>query len=143
MEMIKITSRLCLPDNLLDSRFIRASGPGGQNVNKVETAVQLRFDAANCADLDEAQKARLMRLAGARATGDGAIVIRAQRYRTQEANRRDAEARLAALVRRALSPPKARRPTRVSKAQKAKRLNEKSKRGERKRLRRQPRGEEG
>lgn len=139
--MIKITSRLCLPDDLLDYRFIRASGPGGQNVNKVETAVQLRFDAANCEDLSDAQRARLLRLAGARATAEGAIVIRAQRYRRQEANRRDAEARLAALVLRALVAPKPRRATKVSKAQKEKRLSDKQQRGERKRLRRPPAGE--
>jgi ribosome-associated protein len=109
----------------------------------VETAVQLRFDAMNCADLTDAQKARLLRLAGTRATAEGAIVIRAQRYRTQDSNRRDADARLAALVKKALTPPKPRRPTRVSKAQKEKRLQAKSKRGERKRLRRPPAGEEG
>lgn len=140
---MKISPSLTLPDSELTFEFVRASGPGGQNVNKVATAVQLRFDVRASPSLTEEVKARLIRLAGRRMTADGVLVIEAKRYRAQEQNRADAELRLAALIQKALVPPKERRPTRPSAAAKAKRLEEKRRRGEIKRSRRErPRGEE-
>lgn len=141
--MLQISPSLTLPDSELTFEFVRASGPGGQNVNKVATAVQLRFDVRASPSLPEAVKARLMRLAGRRMTAEGVLVIEAKRYRAQEQNRADAELRLADLVRRALVPPKKRRPTRPSAAAKVKRLEEKKKRGGVKRSRSErPKGEE-
>ena len=118
--------------------FVRASGPGGQNVNKVASAVQLRFDAAVSPSLDDAMRARLRTLAGRRMTADGVVIIAAQRHRTQEANRRDAVERLVDLLRRAALRPKARRPTRPGAAAKARRRDEKRHRGGIKRLRGRP-----
>ena len=92
--MLEITPDLAIPDDELDERFIQASGPGGQNVNKVATAVQLRFDAAGSRALPPEVRERLLRAAGSRLTADGALLITARRFRTQEANRRDARARL-------------------------------------------------
>lgn len=126
--MIRITDRLEIDERELSETFVRASGPGGQNVNKVSTAVELRFDAAASPSLNEAVKARLLRLAGRRATDGGVIVLLAQRYRTQEANRRDALARLVDLIARATEAPKARRPTRPTLASKARRLEGKTRR---------------
>ncbi|PAQ08062.1 alternative ribosome rescue aminoacyl-tRNA hydrolase ArfB [Mesorhizobium temperatum] len=123
------------PDDLHED-FIRSSGPGGQNVNKVATAVQLRFDAANAPGLSERVRARTIKLAGQRATKDGVIVIEAGRFRTQEQNRADARARLAELVAKAAEPPPPpRKKTRPSKGAVERRLKTKAGRGTIKKLR--------
>jgi ribosome-associated protein len=139
---LRITPTLAIDDADLEERFIRASGPGGQNVNKLSTAVQLRFHAAACAALSEDQRTRLYRLAGARATQDGVIVITAQRFRTQERNREDARARLAALIRASLSPPRPRGKTRPPLSSKRARTDDKTRRGAIKAMRKAPRGED-
>src|SRR5215210_5188812 len=108
--MIQVTNRLSIDERAISESFIRASGPGGQNVNKVASAVQLRFDLAASGLPDEVRR-RVARLAGRRLTQDGAIVIAAQRHRSQERNREDALGRLIELVRRAAEPPKPRRAT--------------------------------
>jgi ribosome-associated protein len=135
--MIEITPSLFLDEHELALEFVRASGPGGQNVNKVATAVQLRFDAAHSPSLSEAVKGRLMRLAGKRVTAEGVLVIEAKRFRTQEQNRTDAIQRLVHLIQQALQPPKPRRKTKPTRASKEKRLQSKKQRGEIKKLRRQ------
>jgi len=135
--MISVTPTLSIDENEIEESFIRASGPGGQNVNKVATAVQLRFDAARCATLPEPIRVRLRRLAGRRMTAEGVVVITAQRYRSQERNRTDALERLLALLREAAAPPPPmRRPTRPGRAAKERRLQEKRQRGDTKRTRR-------
>jgi ribosome-associated protein len=136
--MIAINDELTLDDAEISETFIRASGPGGQNVNKVASAAQLRFDAAASPSLPEPVKARLARLAGKRMTQDGVIVITAQRFRSQERNRADARERLVALIRRAAEPPKPRRKTRPSVAQREARLEAKAKRSRTKQLRAPP-----
>jgi ribosome-associated protein len=134
--MIRITPTIAIPERELEERFIRAAGPGGQNVNKVATAVQLRFDVARSPSLPPAVRSRLQRLAGRRMTTDGVLIIDARRYRTQERNRQDALDRLVALVRNAAQPPKPRKPTRPSLASKQRRLQSKRQRAETKRGRR-------
>ena len=134
--MIPVTPFIALDESEISETFVRASGPGGQNVNKVATAVQLRFDARRSPSLPDNVRERLERLAGSRLTKDGVIVISADRYRTQERNRADALERLLALIRRAAETPKPRRPTRPSAASKERRLKAKSERGAVKKLRR-------
>src|SRR6202023_647653 len=126
--MITITPNLSLHEREISETFIRASGPGGQNVNKVASAAQLRFDVATSPSLPEPVKGRLARLAGHRMTQDGVIVITARRFRSQERNRDDSRDRLVALIRRAAEPPKPRRKTRPSFAQRETRLAAKAKR---------------
>ena len=134
--MIHITAGIAIDETEIAESFIHAAGAGGQNVNKVATAVQLRFDVRRSPSLPEPVRARLERLAGRRLTRDGVLVITAQRHRTQGRNREDALARLVELIRRAAVPPVPRRPTRPSKAEKRRRLEGKLRRGATKRLRR-------
>ncbi|WP_333793196.1 alternative ribosome rescue aminoacyl-tRNA hydrolase ArfB [Hyphomicrobium sp.] len=133
--MLEISKSLSIDERELEERFIRASGPGGQNVNKVSTAVELRFDVGHSPSLPEAVRQRLMRLAGRRLTDEGVLVIRAERFRTQERNREDARARLVDLVRAALPQPKTRIATKPSRAAKARRVDAKVRRGSVKKLR--------
>jgi ribosome-associated protein len=133
--MIAIMDGIALGDAEVEESFIRASGPGGQNVNKVASAVQLRFDVRRSPSLPEPVRRRLERLAGSRLTQDGVLVIAAQRFRSQERNRQDARDRLAALIRRAATPPRPRRPTAPSAAARERRLDEKVRRGRLKRQR--------
>ena len=140
--MIRVTPAIAIDESEIQEDFIRAGGPGGQNVNKVSTAVQLRFDAANCAALSEEVRQRLTRLAGRRMTKDGALVITARRYREQERNRRDAMERLIALIRKAAEKPIPRRKTKPTRASRERRLAAKRRRGEIKRLRGGVRGDQ-
>jgi len=134
--LIPIDRHLLLDDSEIEESFVRASGPGGQNVNKVASSVQLRFDLTRSRSLPEDERERVARLAGRRLTRDGVIVIIAQRYRTQERNRQDALDRLVALIRRAAEPPAPRRPTKPSTAAKERRLQAKARRSAIKELRR-------
>jgi ribosome-associated protein len=134
--MIEISPTLALDEDELQFDYIRASGPGGQNVNKVATACQLRWDVRATPALAEEVKARLLKLAGSRATEEGVIIIEAKRYRTQESNRLDAIARLVALVQKALEEPKLRKKTKPSVTASAARVDEKKRRGAVKRTRR-------
>ena len=128
--MIQITPSISIDENEIEEHFIRAPGPGGQKVNKTESAVQLRFNARKSPALSNEVFLRLKPLAGRRMTRDGVIVITANRYRTQEANRRDALDRLIELIRESAVPPKYRRPTKPSKAAKHRRLDSKRRQGD-------------
>ena len=134
--LIPINCHLFLDDSEIEESFVRASGPGGQNVNKVSSAVQLRFDLSGSRSLPDEVRERLVRLAGRRLTRDGVIVIIAQRYRTQERNRQDALDRLVALIRRAAEAPTPRRPTNPTRAAKERRLEAKARRATTKKRRR-------
>lgn len=136
--MIEITELIRLDESEIDEEFIRNAGPGGQNVNKVETAVQLRFDAARSPNLDDAARARLLKLAGKRATAEGEVLIVARAGRTQAENREAALRQLIDLVRRAATPPRPRRKTAPSAAARARRLEGKRRRSEVKRSRQKP-----
>ena len=140
--MIRITDTVSLDPAELEERFIRASGPGGQNVNKVSSAVQLRFDVRRSPSLPEDVRARLERLAGSRLTGEGVLVITAQNHRDQARNREAALERLAALIRQACERPRPRRPTRPTFASKLKRLEAKGRRAAVKQGRGRPGGED-
>lgn len=131
--MLTISPTLTIPEEELVERFVRASGPGGQNVNKVSTAVELRFDAAGSPSLPEAVRERLLARRDRRIGADGVIVISAQRYRTQERNRQDARERLAAMIHSVLAPPRPRIATRPTRASKERRLEAKKGRAQIKR----------
>jgi ribosome-associated protein len=136
--MIRITPSIAIDEQEINEVFVHASGPGGQNVNKVATAVQLRLDVRHSLSLPEELKESLIRLAGKRVTKEGVLVIEARRFRTQERNRQDARDRLADLVRRAARIPKARGKTRPTAASRQRRLDGKRRRSHIKRLRRSP-----
>jgi ribosome-associated protein len=133
--MLTITPSLFLDESELVESFVRASGPGGQNVNKVATAVQLRFDVAHSASLPQEVRARLLEIAANRITDEGVLVIDARRFRTQEQNRADARERLRELILRALQKPKARRATKPTRAAQARRVENKRARSRTKALR--------
>ena len=133
--MLRITSAICLPDRELVLEYQRASGPGGQNVNKVATAVQLRFDVRRSASLPEDVRRRLVKLAGRRLTQDGVLVLIARRFRTQEQNRTDAMARLRVLIAHAAAIPKRRKATRPTSGSRERRLTTKHHAAERKLMR--------
>lgn len=135
---LPIAPGIVIPDHELSLSFVRSAGPGGQNVNKVATAVQLRFDLAHSSVLDEGVRARLRALSGRRLTAAGAILIIARNHRTQEGNRQEAEARLAELIRRALTPPRPRKATRPTASSRQRRLEHKARQRRTKRLRATP-----
>jgi len=134
--MIHISDTIALDENEIQLDFIRASGPGGQNVNKVSSAVQLRFNVSGCAALSQSNREQLKKIAGRRMTSEGILIIKAQRYRSQEQNRQDAIDRLVEMIQKALETPKHRRSTRPTAASKKRRLVTKRRRSELKRRRR-------
>jgi ribosome-associated protein len=134
--MIHITRNIALDESEIQIEFTRASGPGGQNVNKVATAARLRFDVRHSPSLPDDVRQRLIRLAGQRVTADGVLVIEARRFRTQERNHQDALDRLVALIRQAAAKPKRRRKTQPTLAARQRRLENKRHRSQIKRLRR-------
>ena len=133
--MLTVTPDLSIPDGELEERFVRASGPGGQNVNKVATAVELRFDAGRSSVLSDDVLVRLRTIAGTRMTADGILVIDARRHRTQAQNREDARERLAELLRQAIRRPRRRRKTKPTRGSVEKRIESKKRRAETKRAR--------
>jgi len=133
--MIRVTGSIAIDDAEIELRFVRSAGPGGQNVNKVATAVQLRFDVAHSPSLPGLVRERLARLSGRRMSADGVLIITAQRFRTQARNREDAIERLVSLIRQAAVAPRTRTPTGPSRAERRRRLEEKRRQGEKKRLR--------
>lgn len=134
--MLRITTRITLDESEIEERFIRASGPGGQNVNKTATAVQLRFKVVDSPSLPEAVRERLLRIGGARVDKRGVLTIEAKRYRDQLRNREDALERLARLIRKAAEKPVPRRPTKPTAASRQRRLDDKERRGKLKKSRR-------
>ena len=140
--MIKVTDDICIEESEITEEFKRAGGPCGQNVNKVSTAVFLRFDVMACPSIPLDARLRLLRLGGGRVTVQGVLIIEAKRYRSQERNREDARERLVALVLRSLEKPLPRRATKPTRASKMRRVDDKTKRGGAKKMRRTPKGED-
>lgn len=138
MAKIPITDEIAIDESELSESFILATGPGGQNVNKVASAVQLRFDAAHSPSLPESVRARLIRLSGSRLSKSGELILTGRRYRSQEQNRADVRARLVELLRKAATPPRPRRKTRPPLSSKTQRRENKTARGQLKRLRGRP-----
>lgn len=141
--MVRVTNSIEIENSEIEETFITAGGPGGQHVNKVATAVQIRFDAAGSPSLDETVRARLLKLAGRRLSADGKLVITARRFRSQARNREDAMERLVALIRAAAAPPSPRKETRVPTSARRKRLQQKRRSSQVKELRRKPSAENG